>query len=184
MSDERAVDDADSGGDHQEDVLAMGRGETPAQRADRNFNELLQELRVLQTGVQILFGFLLILAVQPRFADVSGATLAIYVVTLVLCCVSTGLLMAPVAYHRTLFAQGRKHEIVRISSMYTKAGMLALFLTVVGATMLVLDLVVSTTTAVAVTLLVAVTISSLWFLYPVYRRRHPDPSSDEGSPTM
>ena len=79
-------------------------GESPVQRADHNFSELLAELRVLQTGMQILFGFLMILAVQPRFADPTTFARVTYVVTLALSCAATALLMAPVAYHRALFA--------------------------------------------------------------------------------
>jgi hypothetical protein len=146
------------------------RPETPAQRSDRNFAELLQELRVLQTGVQILFGFLLVFAVQPRFAELSQTSRNIYIVTLLGCCAAAGLLMAPVAYHRALFAQGRKEEIVRMADRSARAGMTALYVTMVGAALLVLNLVVSTGSAVALAAAVAVGIGSLWFAVPFYRR--------------
>lgn len=152
------------------------RGETPAERADRNFQELLQELRILQNGVQILFGFLLIFAVQPRFTELSDYARMVYIVTLFLCCVATGLFMAPVAYHRFLFARGRKPEVVLTSSRLTHSGMFALFLATVGSTLLVLDLVVSYRIAVAVTLAVAVVMGSLWYTFPLYRR-HRRPGS-------
>lgn len=148
------------------------RRETAAERADRNFQELLQELRVLQTGVQILFGFLLVFAVQPRFAELSGTGRAIYVVTLLGSCASTGILMAPVAYHRMLFSQGRKAEIVRMTNRSALAGMVALFCTVAGATSLVLHLVVSTGVALAVTGVVVVGLGALWYALPLYRRHH------------
>jgi hypothetical protein len=64
-------------------------------------NELLQELRVAQTGVQILFAFLLTLVFQQRFADVTEAQRWIYVVTLLLSVVTAGLLVAPAAVHRS-----------------------------------------------------------------------------------
>lgn len=149
------------------------RPETPAQRADRNFQELLQELRVLQTGVQILLGFLLIFAVQPRFAELSATAQTIYVVTFLSCCLAAGLLMSPVAHHRTLFAQGRKAEIVHMADRSARAGMVALFVTMVGATLLVMNLVVSTAIAVAISAGVAVSIASLWYAHPFYRRHRP-----------
>jgi hypothetical protein len=68
------------------------RGETEIQAHDRQFGELLQELRVAQTGVQILFAFLLGLAFTPRFADLSGGQQGVYLVTLVLAAVSAALL--------------------------------------------------------------------------------------------
>ena len=73
------------------------RSEAPLKRADRNFAELLQELRVLFTGVQILLGFLLTLAFSPGFPGLDGFRHAVYVVTLLAAASSSGLLIAPVA---------------------------------------------------------------------------------------
>jgi hypothetical protein len=146
-------------------------GESPVQRADRNFQELIAELRVLQTGVQILFGFLLILAVQPRFADPTTFGRVTYVVTLALCCAATALLMAPVAYHRALFAKGVKPEIVRVSNRFARAGMLALFLAIVSAVLLVVDAVLGLLGASIVTAAVAVFFALLWYAVPIRRLR-------------
>ena len=146
-------------------------GESPLQRADRNFQELIAELRVLQTGVQILFGFLLILAVQPRFADPTTFGRVCYVVTLVLCCAATALLMAPVAYHRALFAKGVKPEIVRVSNRFALAGMLALFLAIVSAVLLVLDAIFGLLGASIVTAVVAAFFAVLWYAVPLRRLR-------------
>src|SRR4029450_333255 len=81
----------------------LARGETELQADDRHFNELLQELRVAQTGVQILFAFLLGLAFTNRFPDLTGGQQAVYLTTLVLSAVSAALLIGPVGYHRTGF---------------------------------------------------------------------------------
>src|SRR6478735_1694710 len=89
-----------------------GRDETPTQRADRNWGEVLQELRVLQTGTQILTGFLLALAFQPTFADLSGGQRAFYLVLVVLAALATIVALAPVALHRALFQQRLKREVV------------------------------------------------------------------------
>jgi hypothetical protein len=79
------------------------RPEGPLERADRNMSELLQELRVAQTGVQILFAFLLTLVFQPRFNEIDQFQRWTYVVTLLLSVVTAGLLVAPAATHRVTF---------------------------------------------------------------------------------
>ena len=158
------------------------RGETPMQRADRNYSEMLAELRVLQAGVQILFGFLLILAVQPRFASVSQFERISYVVTLSLCALSTALLMAPVAYHRAMFSRGHKPDVVRVSNQLTRLGTFALFLAMAGATLLVLDFTLSRTAALIITAVIAAAFTGLWYVLPLFRlsSREDSPSRDSG----
>mgnify|MGYP003693665643 CR=1 FL=1 len=88
------------------------RNESEADRLDRNYAEMLQELRVAQTGVQILFAFLLSIAFQQRFNDIDAFQLTVYVITLLCAAVSALLLIAPVPAHRVLFRQHRKDELV------------------------------------------------------------------------
>lgn len=147
------------------------RHETAAERADRNFGELMQELRVLQTGVTILLGFLLAVAIEPRFQELSDLNRGIYSVTFLLCCTATALLMAPVAYHRTLFAQGRKAEIVRVTNRFTIVGMAVLCLTILGVALLVLNLVFDNVIAVAMTAALTLITGILWYAFPLSRRR-------------
>ena len=87
------------------------RGETPLKRADRNFADLLQELRVAQTGVQILFAFLLGLAFTDRFAELGDTERGIYIATLAACALTEALLVAPVMLHRLLFQCGLKRGL-------------------------------------------------------------------------
>ena len=89
--------------------------ETPDERADRNFDELLQELRVAQTGVQILFAFLLTIPFQQRFSQAVGAGLRWeYLGTLLATAIASALLIAPVSYHRILFQPGAQAEHRRV----------------------------------------------------------------------
>lgn len=88
------------------------RRETPDERADRNWIEVLQELRVLQTGTQILTGFLLALAFQPAFADLDSGQKGLYLTLIALSALSAVLALAPVAAHRMLFRAGAKAAIV------------------------------------------------------------------------
>jgi len=146
------------------------RGEGRMQRADRNFAELLQELRVTQTGVQILFAFLLGLAFTPRFATVTDSQRDVYVATLVASAVTTALLIAPVAAHRLQFQSGRKVQLVRLVHRCLLAGLVSLLVTMTGAILLVLDVVLGLTTAVTIAATVAGWFVVLWFVVPLCRR--------------
>ncbi|WP_084211933.1 DUF6328 family protein [Pseudonocardia acaciae] len=154
---------------------AEHRGEEPLQRADRNFAELLQELRVTQTGVQILFAFLLGLSFAPRFNELNEFQLGVYVMTLVGSALTVALLIAPVAAHRLHFQHGRKVQLVRLVHGCTLAGLVALLLTMVGALLLVLTVVVDEDVWLPLTVAVAACFVGLWFMLPflLRPRRHP-----------
>jgi hypothetical protein len=142
------------------------RNETEAEQADRNVNELLQELRVSQMGVQILFAFLLTLAFQERFTEVTDTQLVVYVITLLLCAGATALLIAPVALHRALFRKGRKRQVVETASKLAKGGLLMLFLAICGAILFILDFLLSRTLALVLAGVVAVVFLVLWYVVP------------------
>ncbi|GAA2974464.1 DUF6328 family protein [Streptomyces lactacystinicus] len=115
-----------------------GRDETPQQRADRLWNEMLQEVRVCQTGAQILFGFLIGVAFTPRFAALSDFDRNLYVATVVLGAVATGALIAPVAFHRFLTGHGMKPELIHVASRLIAIGLTTLALTIAAALLLLL----------------------------------------------
>lgn len=115
------------------------RNETPLERADRNFSELLQELRVTQTGVQILFAFLLTLAFTQRFPSLDTFQRATFVATLLLSVLAAALFTAPAALHRSLFQQRAKPRIVQVSSRLAAVGMGVLVLAFTGSVLLVVD---------------------------------------------
>lgn len=136
------------------------------ERADRNFVELLQELRVVQTGVQFLFAFLLTLAFTTRFPELDSFERGTYVTTLLLTVVAAGLFTAPAALHRALFGQGAKERIVTVSSRLAGTGMAVLALALAGAVLLVVDVVHGMPEGIAAgagTLLVC---GGLWALLP------------------
>ncbi|MGH3388175.1 MAG: DUF6328 family protein [Actinomadura sp.] len=147
------------------------RDETELERWDRNFTELLQELRVAQTGVQILFAFLLTLPFSVRFDRVSSLDKVVYVATLLAAATSTALLIAPVSYHRQVFRQGRKPQLVRTASALAKAGLAALLLAIVGAVFVVLDVVAGLGWAAGLVAAVAALYVTLWYLLPMLTRR-------------
>lgn len=142
------------------------RRETALERWDRNFTELLQELRVAQTGVQILFAFLLTLPFSARFGHVTGLDRTVYVLTLMATAVATALLIAPVSYHRRVFRQGRKPQLVRIASLLAQAGLLALLVAIVGAVFLVLNVVAGLGWAAGLAAGSAGFYVTLWYVLP------------------
>ena len=149
------------------------RVERPVERADRNMIDLLQGLRVAQTGVQILFAFLLSLSFTERFTRIDDFQRWTYVVTLLVTAVTTGLLVAPAAIHRMLFGKGVKALTVVISHRLFLAGLAALALTLVGAVLLVLDIAVGRTFAVWAAGALGVLLVGLWFVLPLpVRARH------------
>jgi hypothetical protein len=145
------------------------RGETDLQAVDRHFNELLQELRVAQTGVQILFAFLLGLAFTPRFPDLTDAQRGTYLVTLVLSAVSAALLIGPVGYHRTVFRQRLRSQLVRTGHRYAIAGLILLLLSLVGAVQLAASFVLGPWATLLAAALAAL-FATLWFVVPMVHR--------------
>lgn len=143
------------------------RDESEAQRLDRNYAELLQELRVAQAGVQILFAFLLTIAFQQRFAGLSSAQRALYVTTLVLAAVSALLFIAPVAIHRIFFRQQLKDELVTFTGRVAAAGLVFLALAMLGSVLLIVDVVSGAVEAWILTGGLAVLFASIWYLIPL-----------------
>ncbi len=113
------------------------RDETVAQRDDRNTAELIQELRVVGLGVQVLFGFLLSLPFTIRFTRLTAGQRDLYLACVVLAAVATVLLIAPVAYHRLVFRQGMKERLVRFANVVAILGLAAVGGAVLTAVLLV-----------------------------------------------
>jgi FtsH-binding integral membrane protein len=145
-------------------------GETEAERDDRNLIELLQELRVAGLGVQVLFGFLLSIPFTTKFGDLSHAQRGLYVATLLLAAVSTALLLAPVAYHRLVFRQHRKGQLVKDANMLAILGLAAVGLAVSSAVLLVVSYVDRGASVLLITLFVVCLFAALWFVLPLARR--------------
>ncbi|GAA5114030.1 hypothetical protein GCM10023339_19120 [Alloalcanivorax gelatiniphagus] len=128
--------------------MAKGRrDETPEERADRNWNELLQELRVSQTGVQLLAGFLATLPFQSRFEELDSFQRGFYVALLCLSFATVSVLLAPVAIHRHVFQEGVKSELVRVGHLLTSAALVLIGLLLGGILFLVVDVLYDRTAA-------------------------------------
>ncbi|MDQ7877269.1 DUF6328 family protein [Microbacterium sp. QXD-8] len=147
-----------------------GRDETPEERADRNWNEVLQELRVLQTGTQILTGFLLALAFQPAFADLSDSQRTVYLGLVLLSAISSIVALAPVALHRVLFQQRAKPAVVRYGHGCLITALLTVSVLVVGVVAFVFDVVLGGSAGWWALIPLAVLILALWLIAPAIMR--------------
>jgi hypothetical protein len=148
-----------------------GRRETANERSDRNWNEILQELRVTQTGTQILTGFLITLAFQQRFTSLDQYQLVLYLILVSLAAATTALGLAPVSLHRLLFQQGVKGRIVSFGDLILKMTLAAVAILVVGVVLFIFDVVVGRAAGVIAGLASAVGIVFIWITVPSRLRK-------------
>jgi hypothetical protein len=147
------------------------RNETELERCDRHLAELLQEVRVAQTGVQVLFGFLLTVPFTVRFDALTGGQRALYFGTLAIAGAAAMLLITPTAQHRVLFRCGDKEHLVRVAHRYALAGLACVALAMVGALLFVGGVIVGGPAAGAVASAAALGCAWCWCLQPLLRRR-------------
>lgn len=152
------------------------RHETPLQRLDRNWLDLLQELRVVQTGVQILTGFLVVLPFQSRFEQLTQFQTTTYLVTLCLAVLAMGFLIAPVSLHRLLFRRHARQATVNVAHRLAQIGIVLLGASIVGVVLLIFDLVLGGTAGAIAGGCAALVLLVLWGALPLaIRERSPDP---------
>jgi hypothetical protein len=137
---------------------------------DRELIELLNELRVVIPGVQVLFGFLLTVPFQQRFGQIDDFQRIVYVVTLLLTAASAAFLMAPSAFHRLMFREGQKPYLIWLGTRHAIVGMLLLALAMNGALLLLLDVIFHTTTVALILVGTGVLFAWLWFGLALARR--------------
>jgi O-antigen/teichoic acid export membrane protein len=144
--------------------------ETEAERDDRNVMELLNELRVVGIGVQVLFGFLLALPFSNGFHQLDQTGQNLYLATVLLAALSTAILAAPVAYHRLLFRRHQKGSLVQVTNVLAIVGLVTVGLAVSTAVLLVTRFVAPGLPAAVITAIAVGAFAGLWFLLPLSRR--------------
>lgn len=144
------------------------RDETAAQRLDRNLSELLQELRVIVVGVQVMFAFLLTIAFSQREAVLSAADRGLYLSLLLVTAVATGCLIAPAAHHRLLFRRGRKAELVMLANALAQVGLVLVGMALSGTIALVADVLFGAVPATAAGVGTALALAVIWFGLPAH----------------
>ena len=154
---------------HAEVDLSDGRNETLDERMDRNWNEMLQELRVTQTGTQIITGFLLAIAFQNRFAELDQFQKWVYLGLVLAAVLTTALGLAPVNLHRVLFRKHAKYAVVQIAHVLLRITLVGVGIILTGAVLLIFDVVLDRQAAVIAAVLVAVVLVGIAALPHVLR---------------
>jgi Family of unknown function (DUF6328) len=155
----------------EESANGENRNETSLERLDRNLEEMTGELRVVVTGVQVLFAFLLIVPFDTGFAHIGRFEQIVYFVTLVFVALSAVCTLAPSAEHRFLFRHDDKRHLVFVSNRVVIAGLFFLALAMCGCVLLVTTKLFGLVAGVLSTCLVAAPFAVLWFLGPLTRAR-------------
>ncbi|TNH23020.1 amine oxidase [Micromonospora orduensis] len=153
--------------------------ETEKQRWQRNFADLLQELRVAQTGVQILFAFLLTLPFSNGFTRTSEFQRDVYIVALLAAAAATAMIISPVAFHRALFRQGRKPELVRFAHRMASGGLAFMLISMVSAVLLITDFVLDRPIAFLLSALAGLWFLAFWVILPFGRRNWGEDDIDD-----
>jgi hypothetical protein len=154
-------------------VPGDGRDETETQRLDRNWTALVQELRVTQTGTQILTGFLLTLAFQERFQKLSTPEVVVYLTLVVLATATTALGLTPVVLHRALFRRHAMEQLVSVANLILRLTLACVGLILTGTMLFVFMVVVSTTAGLVAGAAAVVGTLALWLLLPIGIRPRP-----------
>ncbi|MBV9847931.1 MAG: hypothetical protein JOZ47_23110 [Kutzneria sp.] len=141
------------------------------QRLARNLNELLQELRIAQTGVQVLFGFLLSVAFTDRYARADAFVHVVHVITVMFAAIAVCFLITPAAWHRILFRHGRRESIVTNASTFAVIGLASLAAATTGTVLLIGYVVFGKLTGVVLGIGMGALFGSLWFTIPMSLRR-------------
>ena len=169
---------------HDRDAVpGDGRDETENERLDRNWNALLQELRILQTGTQLLTGFLLTVAFQQTFSDLADWQKTLYLVVVSLAVASTACTLMPVALHRALFRRGAMGELVQWGGRMLRLGLMTTALAVAGSLALIFSRVTGVSGAVAAGAVSVVVLAVLWLALPIGLRRRVGPPGPEPVPS-
>jgi hypothetical protein len=145
--------------------------ESRQEKLTRNWNELLQELRVTQTGVQILTGFLLTIPFTDKFSALDDQQRTIYLSVLVGSVVTTCMIVAPVAFHRILFRQHEKSWLVRAANTCARVGLVLLAIVSSGVVLFVFDVVLGITAGLIASALIFALFLGVWLGTPLFARK-------------
>ncbi|MCA1728436.1 MAG: DUF6328 family protein [Actinobacteria bacterium] len=153
-----------------EEEIKKKTGEDLNERRARELAELLQELRVVLPGVQVLFAFLLTVPFSARFGSVSSLQQAVFFGTLVCTALSAGLLLAPSAHHRLLWRKQAREHRLRVANRLAIAGLVLLVAAMVGAMFVITDVLFGSTAAAIATIVIACFFLYFWFVLPIRYR--------------
>jgi hypothetical protein len=156
-------------------------GESEKERVDRELIELLNELRVVLPGVQVLFAFLLTVPFSNGFSKMTDLQRDVFFIAFLTAAVATVLLIAPSTYHRIMFRQGEKKTMLFTSNRLVIVGTTFLAASMAASVYVITDALFVAPTAVAVALAAAAAFAFFWYVFPLYRRMR---AGGRGSETL
>ena len=139
-------------------------------KINRNWTELIQELRSTQTGVQVLTGFLLTVPFSSRFASLDDVQRTAYLLVLSGAVSATAAILSPIAYHRILFRRGRRPWLVEKANQVARVGLVLVALTTCGVVFLTFDLAIGRTGGVVASMVAFLGYLVLWVGIPLRAR--------------
>jgi Kef-type K+ transport system membrane component KefB len=154
--------------------------ESKGERLNRELMELLQELRVVIPGVQILLAFLLTAPFQQRFAQLPGSMRNAFFASIACATLATAFLIAPSAHHRLRWRAGEKERLVRVGNQMAIVGTVFLAAAIVLALYVITDVLFTTNLAVMTAIVALVVFAVLWYVVPWLGRFNS--TSDEEEP--
>ena len=146
------------------------RDAIPDETINRNWTELVQELRSTQTGVQVLTGFLLTVPFSDRFDTLDDVQRTAYLIVLSAAVTATAAILSPIAYHRILFRQGRRPWLVGTANQVARAGLVLVAVTTCGVVFLTFDLTVGRTGGIVASVVALLGYLVLWVVVPLRAR--------------
>jgi hypothetical protein len=146
------------------------RDELPMERLDRNSIELMGQLRVAGTGIQVLLAFLLVVPFNARWSRVTAFDRYVYYVTLLCIATAAVLLIAPSVHHRVLFRQGEKAYLVRLGNRLAIVAMALVTVGLTGILLLISNVLFGGVTAAVVAAIALIGVATLWFGLPLLRK--------------
>ncbi len=160
-------------------MVAVSQAEESHQRRlARNLNELLQELRVAQAGVQILFGFLLSIVFTERYASADTYIRATHLITILFAAGAVALLTAPAAWHRLLFRRGRREDVIEVANRFAIIGLACLAVAMTGTILMLGEMIIGGWLSIALGVVAALLFGTLWFAWP-WRERGRGATADD-----
>jgi len=161
-------DDGDDDRTRQEQASLPDPDESPKERVDRELIELLNGLRVILPGVQVLLAFLLTVPFSSGFGKATPTDRKLYFVTVLITVAATGALTMPAAYHRIRFRQGEKERMLRISNIFAIVGLVLLTFAMASVVFLITNVLYGIGAAVLVALIALALLSFSWFAVPLF----------------
>lgn len=150
--------------------MTYRRDEDEDEKLDRHWNELLQELRIAQTGTQVLFALVLTIPFTQPFRNSGDFTHAVYAGTLIAAAIALGLFLAPVPFHRILYRQLLRDKLIAIGGLFTQIGLVFLMAALSGGMLIGLDVIIDRSAAIAIVAVLAFCFLTLWFAVPTWIR--------------